>query len=492
MSKNSRIPRTRHLFPEAAVWFINAKRGLLRLQWMLREDQDWIPAWSIGAVAGVSGLMLAILLFFLDDPHIVAAPAKQTEPPAAEIIFPEAKPVQPILDPEFNGVFPIQQSGQADLSQSVLLRTRLPYYWDQRELASVESIHKRIVEPFRKDDWTRTTPDFNLNDEFRPYLISGATLPLVPSKLMANGIKTEFDGIPATRAQGIKVEKLTPPKTTVGESSSYIIQITNVSTDVIEEVFVHEKISDMHRVTQTEPPASVQGDELVWNLGRFTPHNRKALRVTIKPDKRRQIITETRLLIRSRFGDSVYVSEPEIAEEPELLPVQPAPIEPTPLPVSEAPKPFPELVLNVTPTGVIKRGAVLTLHFQVSNIGTAPAENVTLYVDLSDELKHKYGERVKHTITRLEPGQVRHAKFQAIAEEAGMGQLSASLQMAGNEEKSEQVKIQIEPTSETYTQQKQAGVIALSDDQHTKGTLRQRDLIAGQKSGQSIWTRSER
>lgn len=470
MSKPNQIPRTRHLFPELGAWLINGQRGLLRLRWLLREDQDWFPAWSIGAIAGVCGVMLAVLLFFFEDPQLAASPAAtvQTE---EEIVLPEFIPesrvetipqpvpeqplqtnVQPILR---SSSFPLHSQSLPDFKLSTLRRTELPFYWDQKEVASYQSRPKRIQEEFVRDNWSRLTPKFAANDQFRPYLVQGATIPVTPSYVTTSGQRTPFDGIEENRTQGVLIEKHALPTTSIGEPYTYVIHVINPTNDAIDEVYVHEKISAIHRVQQVEPPAAVQGDELVWSLGKFPAKGRRAFRVTLSPDSAKKIETETRLKNVTKVGGMARISEP-LPQEPELLPVQPEKVivpaieeptpqpEPAPLRISEKPKPFPELKLAVTPVNVVRKGETLSLNFNVSNIGNAAAENVTLYVHLSGEFKHKYGEKVKHTITRLEPGQTRTALFQARAKEVGTAQLSASLRLAGDEKRSQNMNIRVE------------------------------------------------
>jgi hypothetical protein len=458
VSKPKQIPRTRHLFPEVGAWLINGQRGLLRLRWLLREDQDWFPAWSIGAIAGVSGVMLAALLFFFEDPQLAASPAVSVEANDQRVLpeFPQETSVettpQPIIEPILPSTsFPSISQSLPDFSRSNLRRTELPFFWDQEEVASYQSRPKRVQEEFVRDNWSRLTPKFAAVDQFRPYMVQGASIPVTPSYVTTSGQRTPFDGIEESRTQGVLIEKHALPTTSIGDPYTYVIHVINPTNDAIDEVYVHEKISAIHRVQQVEPPAAVQGDELVWSLGKFPAKARKAFRVTLSPDTGRKIETETRLKNVTKVGGIARVSEP-LPQEPELLPVQPEAVnmpiseepEPEPLRISEKPKPLPELKLAVTPVSAVRKGETLSLNFNVSNVGNAAADNVTLYVHLSGEFKHKYGERVKHTITRLEPGQIRSALFQARAKEVGTARLSASLRLAGDEKRAENMNIRIE------------------------------------------------
>lgn len=476
MSNPNRIPRPRHLFPEGAAWLINGQRGFLRVRWALREDQDWFPAWSIGAMAGVCGMMLAVLLFFMGEPNLVAAtiPSMETVRTLPETVI-QNLPSQPTVTPFLNSTFPIRELDRPQLTNSRLMRSQLPYLWDQNELAYLQSRPKRIEERFLKDSWTRTTPTLAFHESFRPYFLQGATIPVTPAYVTSSGQRTLFDGIQSSRSQGLLLEKHVLPTASVGQPYTYVIHLTNSTNDPIDQVYVYERLSAIHQVVEVSPPAAVQGDELVWSLGQLDARGRKALQVTLLPNSGQKIETQTTLKNSSKFGAMARVSEPVVAvpesvptvPEPESLPaapyppVEPADIvlpvfeelppqrEPAPVPVTATPPvtpvTAPELKLAVTPINVVRKGETLTLTFTVTNIGTAAAEEISLYVNLSGEFKHKYGEHVKHQISRLEPGESRRALLQATAEAAGTGHLAASLQMQGTERKSEELTIRVEP-----------------------------------------------
>ncbi len=465
MSNPDRIPRPKHLFPEVAAWLIQGERGLLRMRWALRENHDWFPAWSIGSIAGVCGIMLAVLLFFMEEQKLVAAPTASSESQSVLATVPE--PELTLASSSADLVFPpILSSAGSDLSRSEIFRSRLPFLWDQREIATTTSRPQRINEKLVNDEWLTTLPNPQPFNRFQSYLPLGATVPIPPSYVTSTVLRTTFDGVQPTRNQGILIEKLTPPATSVGQPFSYTIQITNRTNDPIDQVVVRERLSAIHRVSKVDPPAAVQGDELVWSLSKLPAHERRTLQVTLIPDSQALIKTETTLQNKSRVGGIAHISAP-LPKEPELIPVEPeAPVVPVfeerkpepapdPVPVSSLPKPFPDLKLTVTPVRTVKKGETISLTFTVSNVGTAPATDIALYLHLSGEMKHKFGDRVKHTISRLEPGQTHKALFQATARKPGNGRLSASLTMQGAEEESEEFAIHIESSPQGISRRSQ-------------------------------------
>lgn len=468
MSHPNRIPRPRHLFPEVAFGWIQCQRGLLRLRWALKEDHDWIPAWSIGSIAGVCGVMLAVCLFFLGEPRLAASPTmprliEQIEPledvPAP--VWP-LRPLDPAPEPTPAApvpalTFPDLSLKRPDLTGSYLTRTQLPYHWDQTERLEIVSRPQRLPEPFLKDDWTRSDRLRNQLDSFRPYLLQGATIPVPPSSVSSLALRTPFDGIETRREQGIRLQKQSPLQAQVGQSTTYEIRLSNLTDDPIDDLVVREKLPVIQRVAQVQPPAAVQGDELVWSVGRLLPRSEKIYQVTLLPEAPGELETVTTVESRSRIGGLASITNPTpIREpEPELLPEPPVtplieqqefiPVEPAPLIEVQTPEPekLPLLELAFSEVQVTRQGEIVSITFEVSNVGTAVAEDVVLFVDLSKELRHKHGERVKHVIRQIPPGQTHQALFRATARTTGTGQLAASLTRSGSEEKARVVSIPI-------------------------------------------------
>lgn len=137
----------------------------------------------------------------------------------------------------------------------------------------------------------------------------------------------------------------------------------------------------------------------------------------------------------------VMPATPALPEEP-TRPEWPAldrnePLEPRPRPLVESVPLQPLLHINSTSPDVVTRGDVVTTVYEISNEGTAAAENVTLTVHLTGELLHRYGAAVKHTVERLEPGETRRARLLTRARESGTATLDAALTQDGENVDSE-------------------------------------------------------
>ena len=450
MSDRRRIDHPRHLFPEVAAFFIELQRIGLRVKWALTEEFDWFPAWTFGSATGVAGIMLAVMLFFFAEPPPQAAEVKP-DPiiiPQPEVVLNEPQPVMPTAVPNLPNY-------TSSLTASTLSRTFLPYDWRQEELVTTTSKPRaenwQLTQRIIPDNWRTMVPFRQQQEVFTPYALRGQTVPIAPSTLTTASSLSPLQNPNPMQELGLWIDKTVVPQASVGQPVTYQIHLRNTSPNVIHDVMVRERLSAIHRVSDVSPSARQVGDELVWSLGNMRSGEQKILTVSVVPSSMEQLIhTETELRSSSQvITQATAVNNPVQDIIPQ--PIQPKP-EPPPQTVKEPePRPFPELKLAVTPLKVLKKGDVLSLVFTVSNIGNAAAEDVTLFVRLSDQFEHRYGDVVKHHIVKLEPGESRKALLQATAKVPGEAKLDASLTMGTEEEDARNWTIPIQNTPDQVT-----------------------------------------
>lgn len=416
VSKPQRIPRPRHLFPELAGFFIEWKRTNLRATRSLRRAIGHVPIWVTGSLAGIAGIMLAISLFFVQEHRLQAAATVSTPPASTPPTFePEPTPaIMPVIAPKPN----------PRLSASLLV-THFPFEFDENRISTTTST------PFQSenfaslrygdDPWRIAQTRSQLTPEFHSYLLRAAGMQTTWPKLTASEIVPDPPESPALRIQGVRVEKSGDMNGTPHEPLTYQLVVRNTSPFLIENVSIREQISSIARVTDVIPAAGVAGNELVWNIDQLSPDAARTFQITLMPEREGIIETMTQVIPTSRVSAVVQVQNPARPAEP-ARPVQ-----------QPAPAGAPELRLTYTEVKPLKQGDILSMIFAVENVGTAPAQDVVLYVRLSGQFEHRYGEFVKHTIGTLPPGQMRRALLQATARDPGDAQLNASLTMGGVE-----------------------------------------------------------
>lgn len=124
------------------------------------------------------------------------------------------------------------------------------------------------------------------------------------------------------------------------------------------------------------------------------------------------------------------------------------PAERRPQPLAESVPLRPRLRVSSDSPASVARGEVVTTIYEISNDGTAAAENVTLTVHVTEELLHRHGADVKHTIDRLEPGETRRARLLTRARTSGTATLDAALTYDGDEADSELSYVRVTTTGE--------------------------------------------
>lgn len=76
-------------------------------------------------------------------------------------------------------------------------------------------------------------------------------------------------------------------------------------------------------------------------------------------------------------------------------------------------------------------GETVPLRLLVTNTGGTTLENVTVHVDLPDELKYHVGRKLEHTIRRLEPGRTHVARLTPTAVKVGAARITGKAIVAG-------------------------------------------------------------
>lgn len=421
MSKPQRIPRPRHLFPELAGFFISWKRTNLRATRSFRRAIGHVPIWVTGSLAGVAGIMLAISLFFVQEHRLQAA---ATTPAPVVTTTPTFEPEPtPALTPSFS---PNPTPTPKPQLSAELRLTHFPFEFDENLTSITRSTSPQTTDSgslrYGDDQWRVAQTRTHTVPEFHSYLPRGAGIPTTWPKLAASEFVPNPPESPAMRIQGIQVEKSGDMAGTPLEPLTYQLVVRNTSPFLIENVSVREQISSIARVTDVIPAAGVAGNELVWNIDQLAPDASRTFLISLMPEREGIIETLTQVIPTSRVSAIVDVHHAR-------------PAEPAPRPVQQQPAPAgaPELRLTYTEVRPLKQGDNLSMIFAVENVGTAPAQDVVLFVRLSGQFEHRYGEFVKHSIGTLPPGQMRRALLQATARDPGQAQLNASLTMLGTE-----------------------------------------------------------
>lgn len=454
MRPHGRYLRFRHVMPELFLPGVQARRGILRLRWFLLQRLDFRPIWTLGAAAGLGGVLLTVSLFFLQGNLRTAIAARvpvQIEPitPQPPVVVPPYP--EPIVAPAVSALQPYLAPQW--------MRLAFPFGWDDRRLFTARSI-PQAVEPTtplafnRNDLWARAsfraTPLSTLQ-AFVPYREPAGLRPFgVTPEVRVSDVVSSAAGTKPLARPTATIEKQMPTAHSGVGALEYRLVVTNPTANPLPEVSVFEAV-DVARVTAANPPAQVEPTGLVWKLHGLAPGERRELSVTVWMEGLAALAVATDVELADRVSAVVHIdgqtTEPffERNPTPALVPTTPAlpafpreadlppfprldvtPPAPAPGPPSSLPA-FPALPANPPPAAPAGRpllkltseppvtvavGEDATTWYEIENIGDAPAEHIVLSLKLPDGLLHHEGSQdVEFTVVRLEPGEKRRARL---------------------------------------------------------------------------------
>jgi hypothetical protein len=372
---------------DALVWPFRA--AVLLWQWMVAGVREFfadlfrgvelffrwagrLPVWTGSAVAGVMGIILTLLLFLFpaisDQPQTLAissgpVPAASQELSSARNLLSWSS-VEPEFDPfaPTQG-FPPSNPGRVQVVPTstvglYLSRLALPLGWDADRQIHVVSEPAALAPRgewtttgglLARDGWDRRRLDRAQSAlQFSPYSSRRGSL---ATGLAARWIHPEAVVDPLSpksgrRAPSVVVEKLGPEVASVGGLMHYEMIVRNRSGEPLDHVTVREQVSDPDRISDAQPPARVEGRELVWDLASLSPGDERRLRVVLWPDRAHAIDHTTLVQVTNAVGSSVQVRRPRPEQEPEAprdtqtsASSSAPPLMPVDLPVQSNPQP---------------------------------------------------------------------------------------------------------------------------------------------------------
>jgi hypothetical protein len=447
VAAHGRLLHAKHLFPYLfAPWF-QFRRILLRLDWALFAPLRIASLWTASAVCGVIGVIGSILLFLFNAPPttLEASTAQTVIREQIAITIPtELGPAVPFMPaPTPASVSRPVVNSWAEL-QTQLVKTSLPYQWNQREVVTLVSQPTPIPfsnSPYQRDSWFTLNParrPLNYADQIqayihRPGLLASALNP----GFTATDTVTPEQAAPASRTPTVVVRRENEGNASLNHESRYSLLISNPGIELIESTIVEERLSAIQRVVDTNPPASLSpdGGALQWNVANLRPGEQRRIVITLVPDTSDVIRHDTLVTLTSRVAAQTSVRPPFIPVENPLPPPREAPKSISIVPEPRIPEPPKKaiLALDLEQPTQVKIGEDVRAFYIVQNIGNAPAVDVVTHVTISNQLDHRYGEFLEHRIDRLEPGDGRKIRFLAVGARPGVAALTSQLSASNAE-----------------------------------------------------------
>ncbi len=355
MRHQGRYLRFRHVFPELFSPAMQARRGLLRFRWFLLQRIDFRPIWTIGAAAGLGGVLLTVSLFFLNGlmrPVVAAREVARIEPlpevplPIVPLLpatpptqyQPEPLPLAPVFTPPVTNPLPTL----TPYLSPEFTRLVMPFGWEDRRLTTIRSIPESMEQasqfaPLRQDGWVRSlfrSYPASIPQAFAPYREpSGLRWNSVTPEVRVSNVAPRGAGVLAQARPMAVIEKQMPGTFTGARPLEYRLIVTNPSPQPLPDVSVFEAI-DVGRVMAVQPPARIEPNGLSWRLNGLAPGERRELLITLWTEGLTALTTTTDVELADRVAAVVTVdgqTEPPFFQ-PDPPPVQPPAPAPTPAP----------------------------------------------------------------------------------------------------------------------------------------------------------------
>ena len=182
----------------------------------------------------------------------------------------------------------------------------------------------------------------------------------------------------------VQLSKTAPAEASLGEPFTY--ELKTLASACAGNVVVTDTLPDGVSLVGTEPQATVNGNQLVWNLGNLDAGESKTLKVTVKPEKEGTLVNCATIKADPRVCAQTVVGRPLLAID----------------------KSGPE---------VAQLGADVDYNIVVKNTGTAVAKNVVV-TDKYPAGLGGVGEKT-FTVGDLAPGQSKSIPVKLKAAERG-------------------------------------------------------------------------
>lgn len=186
----------------------------------------------------------------------------------------------------------------------------------------------------------------------------------------------------------LKIEKTAPPHAVLGQPMVYTIHVKNVGRSPAYQVVVEDRIPQGTKLTGTIPQARLQGQRLVWKLGRLQPGRERKIRVRVIPQSEGEIGSVATVNFVSEIESRTKITAPKLQLE------------------LDAPR-------------RARVGETVTVTFKLTNNGRAPATGVVIRDVFSEALQHPGGNDLEYEVGTLPAGASREISLPLKAASPG-------------------------------------------------------------------------
>jgi len=227
------------------------------------------------------------------------------------------------------------------------------------------------------------------------------TRPSGPGIVVAQG-ETRVDW----QGPQLSLAPVVPPTSTLGQDVQFTLNVSNTGQVPTQEITLRESIPEGMQFVRSEPPATVDGNQLVWTLTALPGGKGHSVHAVFRSTRAGPVKTTAVVTTRDGLRDEKVVGSDVTV---------------------------PQIAVKIAgpPTAVVN--GIVGYDITVSNPGTGVAENVLLLDEFDAAFEHETrANPIKMALGNLAPGESKVVQLKLTARQAGQLQNRVTATAAGN------------------------------------------------------------
>ena len=194
----------------------------------------------------------------------------------------------------------------------------------------------------------------------------------------------------------LTIEKIAQQQAVLEQPLIYTIIVKNTGSVIAHNVVIEDRIPKGTELLGTSPRAELSGKRLIWNEPALKPNEEKKISIKVIPKQEGPIGSVARVYFATEVSAEIQVATPQ-------------------------------LEFTVKAPQEVRLGQTFDMVFNLKNVGTVDASNISVRDIIPGHLKHEAGTDIECPIGKLAPGDVREIVLPVTATATGSGSNRAFL-----------------------------------------------------------------
>ena len=244
-----------------------------------------------------------------------------------------------------------------------------------------------------------------------------------------------WSGTGQSHATLLQIEKSSPREATGGVVFSYEVSVENTGQQAVRHAEAVETLPQGWELVDARPRGTYDESKgtLRWTLGSLESGERRVLRIDVLPDPGGTSVarTDVRTVAAVALRTKVAPVAPREPMPRSALPNR-ADSESVHAPgARQAGARTARAQLHISAPATVRAGQRIRLQFRVCNLGTTTVRDSTIRILVPDEMCHRLGKRLDHSVGALAPGERITAQLTLLAKSPGTA-VSHAVLLAGS------------------------------------------------------------